>query len=146
MWQALRGGRKIEAQEKAAWPGSCRLRPGPVQECFLRSSPGYCNALCNLKIWAWGLFVKAVATMPKSRWARDRRSAPSHSPPCTLASVGQGERPGLRGRGWRFAQRATPTLRPDGGGERVPQAALEMQLSGEGSPPLRRSRLRRVVA
>lgn len=54
----LRRGRKIEAQEKAAWPGSCRLRTGPVQDCFLRSRPGYCNALCNLTtgVWVWVLF------------------------------------------------------------------------------------------
>lgn len=29
-------------------------------------------------------------------------------------------------------KRAAPSLHPDGGGERVQQAALEMQLSGEG--------------
>lgn len=51
-----RRGRKIEAQEKAAWPGSCRLRTRPVQDCFLRSRPGYCNALCNLTTGVWVLF------------------------------------------------------------------------------------------
>lgn len=48
VWHPLRRARKIEAREKAAWPGSCRLRPGPVQDCFLRSRLAYCNALCNL--------------------------------------------------------------------------------------------------
>lgn len=58
LWQALRRDRKIEAQQKAAWPGSCCLRPRPVQDCFLRSRPGYCNALCNLKtrVRVFGLF------------------------------------------------------------------------------------------
>lgn len=62
MWQTLRRGRKIEAQEKAARQGSCRLRPGPVQDCFLRSRPGYCNALCNLTagVGVWGYFVKGL--------------------------------------------------------------------------------------
>ena len=55
VWQTLWRGRKIEAREKVAWPGSCRLRPGPVQDCFLRSRPGYCNALCNLTIGVWVL-------------------------------------------------------------------------------------------
>lgn len=27
VWRTLRRDRKIEAREKAAWPGSCRLRP-----------------------------------------------------------------------------------------------------------------------
>lgn len=62
VWQSLRRGRKIEAREKAAWPGSCRSRPGPVQDCFLRSRPGYCNALCNLTtgLWVFCLFFKGL--------------------------------------------------------------------------------------
>lgn len=53
-------------------------------------------------------------------------------PHCTPASEALGEESGLPGRGWRFAKRAAPSLRPGGGGERVLQAALETQLSGEG--------------
>lgn len=90
--------------------------------------------------------------MPWSRWAAGRRCAPTppyphpHPPHCTPASVGLGERLALRGRGWRFAKRAAPFLRPDGGGERVLQAALETRLSGEGSPSPLRSRPGREVA
>ena len=62
VWQTLRRSQKIEAQEQAAWPGRGCLRLGPVQDCFLRSRPGYCNALCNLMtgVWVFCLFFKGL--------------------------------------------------------------------------------------
>lgn len=67
-------------------------------------------------------------------------------PPLHRGSAGLGEGLGLPGRGWRFAKRAAPSLRPDGGGEGVLQPALETQLSGEGSPSPWRCRPGREVA
>lgn len=147
VWHPLRRARKIEAREKAAWPGSCRLRPGPVQDCFLRSRLAYCNALCNLTTGVRDFFFLLIfIRVCKDCTVWGAAGDGLRLPPRRPGSVGLGEGLGRPGRGWRTARRAASSLRPDGGGEGVLQTALELQLSGEGAPSRRRCRPGREVA